>query len=235
LSRAIQSLPDNPHLFRLRADLYAQQTRWKEAAADHARGLALAPDNHEEWARCAALLAATGDWASYRRHCREMLARYRGTGDPIVAERIAKACLLLPGAPDDLDGVLKLCDRAFAAASTHWAYRYFELARGLAEYRRGNGTAALEWLGKSQAAGRSSLNRPAQARALFLQALAHHQLKQDAQARQAWEKACRLAEKDFASLRAGSSSDWHGVLLCWLAHAEAGRALRLPTAGGSAP
>jgi serine/threonine protein kinase/formylglycine-generating enzyme required for sulfatase activity len=227
LTRGLEMLPDNPHLLRARGALHARATRWKAAAADLARALEQAPDDPSDWTGCAALLAQTGDRQAYRRHCAKMLRRFAAPNDPLVDERVAKACLLLPGALADLGPVVKLTDRALAAGDGHWACRYFELARGLAEYRRGNCRAALKWLGRSQAPAKQVLSRYTLALSGFVQALAHHHLKEEALAREAFAKACRLVEKEFSNLRAGSADDgWHDVLHCWLLHAEARQVLR---------
>ncbi len=53
------------------------------------------PDAQLEWFRWAISHAATGDRTAYRRACRRLRDRYGRMGHPAVAERTAKACLLL--------------------------------------------------------------------------------------------------------------------------------------------
>ena len=58
---------------------------------------------------------------------------------PVVAERAGRACLLLPGAEDELHQASALTDRAVAAEGPQFdSFRpYFHFAKGLAHYRRG--------------------------------------------------------------------------------------------------
>jgi hypothetical protein len=77
-----------------------------------------------------------------------MLTRFGNTDKPEIAERTAKTCLLAPQAVSDLAPVLKLADRAVTGTEKHPDYRWWVLAKGLAEYRAGHYTAALDWLNR---------------------------------------------------------------------------------------
>src|SRR5262249_58277549 len=58
---------------------------------------------------------------------------------PSTAERIARACLLLPASGDELRTAVALAERAVAVDRSKYAgaYPYFRFAQGLAEYRQG--------------------------------------------------------------------------------------------------
>ncbi len=63
-----------------------------------------------------------------------------------MAERVGRACLLLPAADEELRQASELIDRAVAAdRSTYapWAYPFFLFAKGLAEYRRSRFDSAI--------------------------------------------------------------------------------------------
>ena len=67
-----------------------------------------------------------------------LLSRFARTVDFRAAERIGRACLLLPGTPEETSQATALIDRAIADAKTGpqaWVYPYFMFAKGLAEYR----------------------------------------------------------------------------------------------------
>jgi len=68
-----------------------------------------------------------------------LLRRFGASGDPYVAERTARASLLLPAAEDELQAAVALAERAVATKATtaQWIYPYFLFALGLAEYRQG--------------------------------------------------------------------------------------------------
>ncbi len=62
----------------------------------------------------------------------------RGHG-PHVAERVGRACLLLPGTEDELRQAVALTERAVDAKESQydWIRPYFHFAKGLAHYRQG--------------------------------------------------------------------------------------------------
>jgi serine/threonine protein kinase/Flp pilus assembly protein TadD len=126
----------------------AQVGRWNEAAAAFDLALASDPMGHDYRSRVAALHAAVGDLEGYGRTCREMLKRLGDTEQPQTAERTAKACLLLPGAlsAPDFDRVQRLAERAVTGTEKDRLYRYFVLAKGLADYRAGRHGDAVGWL-----------------------------------------------------------------------------------------
>src|SRR5206468_3297718 len=65
--------------------------------------------------------------------------------DPLITEKAARACLLLPGTDDELRRATALADRAIAAKSAleDWIYPYFNFTKALAEYRQGRFESAL--------------------------------------------------------------------------------------------
>src|SRR5262249_21981000 len=153
--------------------------------------------------------------------------RVAGTKDPVSAERAAKVCCLLaPGTKEDLAAVVKLSEVALAAGEGHPFRRFFELARGMAAYRAGEHAVALTWLRKSQT-DPTRMHREALALALLFQAMAHHELKEQAAAREAFGKAERLLEKDFADLKKSTlGPDWPETLMSVAVYREARGLLR---------
>jgi serine/threonine-protein kinase len=93
-------------------------------------------------------VAQLGDEAAYRNRCVAMLERFRDAAQPEIAERTAKACVLLPGAVDP-ETCARLAGRAVEAGGQYLPF--FEMARGMAEYRCGRDENALEWLDKARA------------------------------------------------------------------------------------
>src|SRR5262249_37771804 len=82
-----------------------------------------------------------GRGEEYRRERRDLLAGFGTIPDlnPFVAERPARACLLLPAPGDELRQAVSLADRAVAVDRTKYtgAYPYFRFVQGLADYRQG--------------------------------------------------------------------------------------------------
>jgi hypothetical protein len=122
--------------------------RWDEAASDYALLAEHNPNDHWNWFCYASLCLQTGNIEGYRQACRGMLTRFGSTDKPEIAERTAKTCSLAPEAVSDFAPVLKLADRAVTGTGKHPSYRWFVLAKGLAEYRAGHYAAALDWLNR---------------------------------------------------------------------------------------
>jgi tetratricopeptide (TPR) repeat protein len=78
-----------------------------------------------------------------------MLERFGDTQKPEVAEQLAKACLLLSGSLDP-EPAARLADRAVELGSMHKLLKWFLLAKGIAEYRRGRFESAVTHLEKSR-------------------------------------------------------------------------------------
>jgi serine/threonine-protein kinase len=120
--------------------------RHEEALAEWRRSLQAGSSAHDDWHGYAECCLFLGDEAEYRRARRELLTRFAATSDPHVAERVGRACLLLPAPDDELQKAAELIDRAVAADPTTyapWARPFFLFASGLAEYRRGRFDSAI--------------------------------------------------------------------------------------------
>ena len=154
--------PDHPDTLGSMHSLaisYQALGRWDEALAACGRAIALGTDDHDTWNHAAILWARTGDRAGYRDHCRRMLDRFGPTTDPIIAERTAKACLLLPLGGPEQEAACDLADRAVALARGHWVQPWAEATRGLAAYRREHFADAVAWADRCLARGPGDWNR----------------------------------------------------------------------------
>jgi serine/threonine-protein kinase len=128
---------------------------WKEE-------LAARPTEYDDWDGYAELCLFLRDEAEYRGACCELLEKFGTATDPVVAERVGRACLLLPGTQDELRQAAALTDRAATAEGPQYdGFRpYFHFARGLAHYRSsrfdnaimtmtGDASKAAEYMGPS--------------------------------------------------------------------------------------
>jgi serine/threonine-protein kinase len=119
----------------LRQGYAAEEVRklWRSA-------LAAAPPNHEAWDGYAELSLFLGREDEYRWARQELLKRFATTSDPHAAERTGRACLLLPGANDELQKAAVLIGKALAADQSKlepWVPPFFRFAEGLLTYRQG--------------------------------------------------------------------------------------------------
>jgi tetratricopeptide (TPR) repeat protein len=202
------------------ANSYRALGRWDEALATCERAVALGIDDDDTWNHTAALWARTGDRAGYRGHCRRLLDRSGPTTDPILAERTAKACLLLPLGGPEQDAACDLADRAVALAQDHWVVPWAEATRALAAYRREHFADAVAWADRCLARGPGDWNRELPAH--LIRALALSRLGRLDEARAARAKASDLYRTKVANL--GDRADrngWHDQVICEVLRREA--------------
>jgi uncharacterized protein (TIGR02246 family) len=147
LTRAISLNPSNPRLFSARAKLYADQNRPKLAARDYFSfselDLESDVESHEAtiaWMDGAAAQVLAEDLSSYQSYCLNMLRRFEGTEDTIVAERVAKSVLFQKIGKKALPMAKKMADLAM---KNDWPHARF--VQGLANYRAGNFKAASNY------------------------------------------------------------------------------------------
>ena len=202
------------------ADASARSGRWDQALAAIDKAAELEPANHWYVYHAATLHLRAGDVAGYRRACRAMLERFQDTQAPEVADRTAKACLLLPDSVPEFDRVQKLADRAVNGTEKHGSYRWFVFAKGLAEYRAGRHAEAVKWL-KRFAPNADGAHIDATVFAVL--AMAQHRLGQKEQAHAALHSAQVIFAEKMPDPGAGRpfGGDWHEWLHCQILLREA--------------
>ncbi len=145
-------------VFRALGEWNAVQQRWP-AARDRFLLLEHASQADEpgytslDSTRTAVTLVECGDREAYQQYCLETIRRYANTVDPIVAERAAKNCLLLPGNEaliKALDSLAQVAHKSlkpvdFSAKEVDWQVSWRCLSLAIWEYRAGNFSEAIVW------------------------------------------------------------------------------------------
>jgi tetratricopeptide (TPR) repeat protein len=188
-------------LLKARGSFFADRGQWQKAAADLAQAIELNPDDAEACHWLAPVLVHTGRLDAYREHCRKSLEQFKKTTDPVVAERIAKDCLILPSSGADLETVAQMAEKAVSSDTNHSATLWFQLVKGLAEYRQGRFSSALEWAEKALTKAGERKDRDVEV--CMVQAMAFHQLNQPDKALAALTKGRELGESKLAKLEGG--------------------------------
>jgi tetratricopeptide (TPR) repeat protein len=186
---------------------------WSEAADHYRQILDLAPNNEMYWL-CAATINAQADAEEYHRLCDEMLLQFEKPNS-VVAERIAKACLLLPPTPARLDTAFRLAEQAVKQDPKHELILWFEGTRALARYRRGDFDIAIESCNKCRLGDPSDSIAARAALASFVESAAHFRSGAEVEAREALERGRALLNKSSAS------DSWHDLLIARLMWDEA--------------
>jgi tetratricopeptide (TPR) repeat protein len=178
-------------------------------------------DDHRYWNLAAVLWAHLGNHDSYRRHCRRMLVRFGGTTDIAVAERTAKACLLIGSDHETLEQASRLAQLAVTKGRDRPGFLPYALfADGLAQYRAGRFGAAERRLHEALSGDVTGWNLTIPAHLVL--AVAQAQLGHIDEARASLARALQTYRTDVASadgLRSGG--DRHDRLICDVLRREA--------------
>ena len=119
--------------------LLLRMGRLEDARAAWAGVTAADPPQHDAWYGYAEFCLFLGHEGDYRHARQALLAKFRATTDPYVAERSARACLLGPATGHELRQAAALAERAAGVERSKYVgvYPHFAFVRGLAEYRQG--------------------------------------------------------------------------------------------------
>lgn len=217
-AEVVEHEPDRVDLRADRGDFLARQGRWCTALDDLARAYRAKPDNHYLWLQLAALYLQAGDDAGYRRHCLAGLDRFGGTDDPMVAERIAKACLLARSGLDDGGRASHLAEVAVVRGTRNRYHAWFEFTRALADYRNGRlgrANATLDRIRATQEDAVLLLHSD------LILAMTHHQLGDGAEALKHLAAASRAHDAFLAGSRGDLGESWHDWVIVGLLRREA--------------
>jgi serine/threonine-protein kinase len=155
--------------------------RLEELRAAWEQALASNPPDHNAWFGYAELCLILNNEDAYQRNRTALLKHFGETRNAAVAERTARACLLLPASSDELKQATDLADRAVRLGKSSPDFRYYAIAKALAEYRQDRFDSSLEWGQKPGAEGICST--------LLILAMAHQRLGHTEQARECFDEA----------------------------------------------
>jgi serine/threonine-protein kinase len=198
--QALLLIPKNPAALDGLRSVQMRQGRAEEVRVTWRKALEDPPE-HEAWIGYAELCLFLGQEEEYCRARRALVDRFGARMDPFIAERIARACLLLPAAEDELRQTAALVERALAAGRSKpdWAYPYFLFAKGLAEYRQGRLDSAIVLL-----QGEASFVPGPNPRLVLAMALCRRGRKEEAR----HTLAAAVGTFDWSAAQADNPSSW---------------------------
>jgi serine/threonine protein kinase len=149
--RALQGVP--PHstmvpFYNVFGGIHARRGQYQEALTNWEWVVKYAPTDHVGYHYLAPLLVQLGETAAYNRCRTEILRQFADTSDARIAERMTKACCILPPATDQLDLLKKMSDVVLRTEPNSGLYAFNLFAKGFAEYRLGHYAAAVELMQK---------------------------------------------------------------------------------------
>ncbi len=200
-------------LNRRDGEFEAKHGQWEKAVPYYQRTIELIPSNQEFYHDLVPLLAELGNLPLYNQTVEQELTRFGQTTDPRTAERMTKDCLILPASKADPEVLSHTAaDIAVRLGSNHVDLPWFQLAKGLAEYRCGRYSDAVDWLQKALAGAADVKTDPGrvyvqvQGRAVL--AMAQERLGQITQGRATLEEGRSLARERLPQLTALGLNDY---------------------------
>jgi tetratricopeptide (TPR) repeat protein len=145
-SALLQARPEDKSLWIGRGRHHALRDRWRQAAADYARGIEpVASPSTDEYYEYACALLLIGDKGRYRGLIQTLAEQVDKTKEPRLAYELARACIITPEMMADPERVIRWARLAAESATLAWHSHVV----GAAYYRAGNYEEALRWLSKS--------------------------------------------------------------------------------------
>ena len=196
----------NTSLLRACGTYHARTGQWEQAVQDFSKWIELEPGNHEPYHALAALRVQTADLQAYHQLCGQIRTQFGSiTNDPRIADRMAKDCLALPAPSEDLSIEARLADVAVSFNETAAANPWFQFCKGLAEYRLGHFSDAVEWTRKVLLKVGDGSTRDVEA--YMVMAMAKQRLNQVDEARASLAEGRRLATRRLLQLSRGDIGD----------------------------
>ena len=202
--------------------------KWEEAALDLSKWVELEPDHPLRYLCLAPVLLKKGDLEAYDKLRLEILRRFSATSNPVTAERMAKACLILPASDKQMEQIARMTDRMVEEGTNHWGWTYFQFTKGWTELRQGKFSPAANRMRivldekKGEVAFRD-------AEAFFVLALACHGLRDEKGARQALADGAEVLRRILPESDQGDfGPDWKDSIIGEFLMREAKQAIEGP-------
>jgi tetratricopeptide (TPR) repeat protein len=145
-SALLEARPDDKDLWIGRGRYHALRDRWRQAAADYARGIEpVASPSTDVYYEYACLLLLVGDKERYRGLIQTLGDQVDRTKAPPLAYELARACIITPEMTADPARVIRWARLAAESAPLSWHNHVVAVAY----YRAGHDEEALRWLSKS--------------------------------------------------------------------------------------
>ena len=177
VDQSLLTRPGYKELMGAATDMLMRRQRWNDAAALTERLRIAFPKDSDLYHKEAPLLVAGNNLEGYRLLCQNIVSQFSNTTDPLVADKMAKDCLILPSSGVDLKSVAALADVAVSRGSNTTFGDYFQCCKALADFRQGHFEEA------AKGASLETTIVPLKAAALAIKAMSLFQLGRSEEAR----------------------------------------------------
>jgi eukaryotic-like serine/threonine-protein kinase len=206
--RALAGIPPHAALvpfYNVFGGVHARSGQWSQALSDWNLVVRLAPQDHMGYMYLAPLLLQVDDVPAYNALRAQILEHFGDTTDSRIAERMVVASLLLPPAAAQMRVLARMADVAVNTETNASNYGFNLFAKGLAEYRQGHYTNAVEFLKRVLPL---DVGGPGRTKAYLVLAMAQWELGQREQSHDSLAEAEDLVKRKLP--QAGPlGEDWH--------------------------
>ena len=180
---------------------------------------ALKKESKDDWDiyRRSIIHLALGERDRFRANARLLFERHHSTQDPWLSDRAAKLSLLEPDVQLDKEQIFKMANRSVEKQPL---VCWFPLVKGMAEYRMSNYQDAVASLRHALNVFRTK-DQFADATIMYMLALSHQQLNQDADAQKVFADANKTLEGYINATGSEPGKNWHDWLMCEIVRREA--------------
>ena len=197
-------------------DHLARAANWKGALEAMKELVELEPTNHWNYHRLGPLFLTSGDLEGYRQTSQQIKTQFLHPESPIIAERMAKTCLILPSSGVDADTISKWMETALSPSGRGTNDLWNRFVKGLAEYRLNHFVDAAQWV-EIVANSEPPPTQTLKAQACMVLAMARWQLKQSDAAHAALATGNEIIEQKLD----WTDEEWSNRIMAQALHREA--------------
>lgn len=220
LRAASSERADSPAELTALGRAMARAGRWSEAANVFHQLIQLRPNEHINYHHAGLIYAMQGDLEQYEAICRRLQTAFAGTQNEGIAERMAKTCLLVPGAQLDSEIIEKWIRTANHLDPTLPHLPYAEHVTGLWSFRRHDFEHALKQMRSVTA--RSGIDPSLLVSGWMITAMALRELHQGEEAHAAFSTGLEIERTRLSRMDSGDlGSSWNDRIIAHVLVREA--------------
>lgn len=187
--RLLRDIPPHASLvpfYNVLGGIHARRGEWQEALTNWNRVVTYAPHDHLGYHYLAPLLIQMQQLRDYQQTRARILQLFGNTTDSLIAERMVKACLILPASPEEMNVISKMADVAAPSPPPNDISGFNLFAKALTEYRLGHFPNAIQLL---EQVFPTDVDLYCRTESYLLLSMARYQLHQIQKSREAFAKA----------------------------------------------
>ena len=197
-------------------DQLGRAADWRGALEAMNQLIELEPTNNWNYHRLGPLFVATGDLEGYRQTSQRIKTQFLHPESAMVAERMAKVCLILPSSGVEADTISKWMETAMSPSGSGTNDQWNRFVKGLAEYRLNHFADAAQWV-ENVVDSETPQTQTLKAQSCMVLAMARWQLKESDAAHAALSTGTEIIEQRLD----GTDEEWSNRIMAHALYREA--------------